>query len=90
VRSAGAHPGTDELGDRIGGPAHLEWPVLEAPAKLGKIGHQTAVLLHSFDDGIPAPAARLPTVKEDDCGRPDWTRFAHKQVHAGDRIRSPT
>jgi hypothetical protein len=81
VYPAGAHPGADEFCHRSGGSAYLEWSLLEALAVLGQIGDQTAVSLHSFDHGLPGPAAHIPAVKEDDSGRPDRTGFAHKQIH---------
>ena len=88
VRHADPYPGADEFCHRSGGSAHLEWALLEAFAELRQIGDQTAVLRHSFDHGLPGPAAHIPAVKEDDSGRFDRTGFAHKQIHESDPMCS--
>jgi hypothetical protein len=84
VRPTSAYPATDEFCHRSRGSAHLEWSLLEALPVLGQIGDQTAVPLHSFDNGLPALAANFPAVKEDDGGRSDRTGFPHKQIHVSD------
>jgi hypothetical protein len=81
---AGAYPGADEFCDRHGGCVHLEWSLLGALPVLGQIGDQTAIPLHSFDNGLPGLAAKFPAVKEDDGGRSDRTGFPHKQIHVID------
>src|ERR1700679_3825157 len=79
-----AHSGANELCHRSGGCTHFEWPVLEALPVLGQIGDQTAVLLHSFDHGLPRLAAEFPAVKEDNGGGADRTGFPRKQNHVSD------
>jgi hypothetical protein len=84
VYPTGAYSGTDEFCHRCGGCAHLEWSLLDALPVVGQIGDQTAIPLHSFDNGLPGSAANFPAVKEYDGRRSDRTGFPHKEIHVSD------
>jgi hypothetical protein len=84
VHPPGTYSGTDEFCHRSGGCAHLEWPLLETPPVLGQIGDQTAIPLHSFDDGLPGLTAEFPAMQEYDGLRFDRTGFPRKQIHVID------
>jgi hypothetical protein len=67
----------------IGSTRHVERSFINALAVLGQIRRQAAVLVQTFDHGLPRLATVPPAMEEDNCGRPDRTGFAHVQPHEG-------